>query len=208
MGAVPNRKYTEDEYLEMELNAPYKSEFYRGEIFPMAETDGNTPEAMSGALPPHNRISSNLIFEFESRLRKKNCRPFNGDQQIFIPENSLYTYPDISVFCGELQYKNAMCLTNPVLLVEILSKVTEGYNRGQKFALYRSIPTLVEYLMIDSQRVYVELWRKENNTWTLAAETENLNETMELKSINETFLLENFYFEAVDLIEKQQSLKP
>lgn len=204
MAALPIKKYTIEEYLQMELTSPYKSEYYNGEIFPMGEIEGDTPEAMAGALPAHNAISSNIIFVFESKLRGKGCKPYGSDQRVFIPETGLYTYPDISVFCGPLQYQDNMTLKNPVLLVEILSKVTEGYNRGSKFEMYRSIPALVEYLMVDSQRVHVELWRRENSKWVLAAETNDVNETIELKSIENPFQLHDFYFEALEMIKQQQ----
>lgn len=204
MNAVPKKKYTVEEYLQMELTAPYKSEYYNGEIFPMGEIEGDTPEAMAGALPPHNVISSNIIMVFGNKLRGKGCRPYGSDQRIFIPETGLYTYPDISVFCGPPQYQDTMSLKNPVLLVEILSKVTEGYNRGSKFELYRSIPTLIEYLMVDSQRVHVELWRKENSKWVLAFETNDVNESVELKSLENIFQLQDFYFEALEMMKQQQ----
>ncbi len=204
MNAVPKKKYTVEEYLQMELTAPYKSEYYNGEIFPMGEIEGDTPEAMAGALPPHNVISSNIIMVFGNKLRGKGCRPYGSDQRIFIPETGLYTYPDISVFCGPPQYQDNMSLKNPVLLVEILSKVTEGYNRGSKFELYRSIPTLIEYLMVDSQRVHVELWRKENSKWVLAFETNDVNESVELKSLENIFQLQDFYFEALEMMKQQQ----
>lgn len=204
MNAVPKKKYTVEEYLQMELTAPYKSEYYNGEIFPMGEIEGDTPEAMAGALPPHNVISSNIIMVFGNKLRGKGCRPYGSDQRIFIPETGLYTYPDISVFCGPPQYQDNMSLKNPVLLVEILSKVREGYNRGSKFELYRSIPTLIEYLMVDSQRVHVELWRKENSKWVLAFETNDVNESVELKSLENIFQLQDFYFEALEMMKQQQ----
>jgi Uma2 family endonuclease len=204
MAALPIKKYTIEEYLQMELTAPYKSEYYNGEIFPMGEIEGDSPEAMAGALPAHNAISSNIIFILESKLRGKGCKPYGSDQRVFIPETGLYTYPDISVFCSSLQYQDNMTLKNPVLLVEILSKVTEGYNRGSKFEMYRSIPALIEYLMVDSRRVHVELWRRENSKWVLAAETNDVNEAIELKSIENIFQLEDFYFEALEIIQQQQ----
>lgn len=204
MAALPIKKYTIEEYLQMELTSPYKSEYYNGEIFPMGEIEGDTPEDMAGALPAHNAISSNIIFVVESKLRGKGCKPYGSDQRVFIPETGLYTYPDISVFCVPLQYQDNMTLKNPVLLVEILSKVTEGYNRGSKFEMYRSIPALVEYLMVDSQRVHVELWRRENSKWVLAAETNDVNETIELKSIENLFQLHDFYFDALEMIKQQQ----
>lgn len=206
MSALPKKKYTVEEYLQMELTAPYKSEYYKGEIFPMGEIEGDTPEAMAGALPPHNKILSNIISAFNAKLINKGCDVFGSDQQIFIPETGLYTYPDISVFCGSLTYENSMALKNPLLLVEVLSKVTEGYNRGGKFQMYRSIPTLVEYLMVDSKQVYVELWRKENSTWMLASETRDLNQIITLKSIGNTFLVQEFYHRALEMMEYQQQL--
>jgi Uma2 family endonuclease len=206
MSAIPKKKYTVEEYLQMELTAPYKSEYYNGEIFPMGEIEGDTPEAMAGALPPHNVISSNIIILLGNKLRGKGCRPYGSDQRIFIPETGLYTYSDIAVFCGTLQFQDNMTLKNPLLLVEVLSKVTEGYNRGSKFEMYRSIPTLLEYLMVDSQRVHVELWRKETSKWVLAFETNDVNESVELKSIGNTFQLQDFYFEALEMLEQQKTL--
>lgn len=200
MSALPKKKYTEEEYMEMELTALYKSEYYKGEIFPMGEIEGDTAEAMAGAMPSHNVISTNIIVGLHGRLREKGCKIFGGDQQLFIPETGLYTYPDISVYCGELQYKNKMCLKNPLLLVEILSKITEGYNRGAKFEMYRTIPSLVEYLMVDSRRVHVELWQKTNKQWLLATETNDINDSIELKSIEESFSLNNFYFDALEMM--------
>jgi Uma2 family endonuclease len=206
MRAIPKKKYTVEEYLQMELTAPYKSEYYNGEIFPMGEIEGDTPEAMAGALPPHNVISSNIIILLGNKLRGKGCRPYGSDQRIFIPETGLYTYSDIAVFCGTLQFQDNMTLKNPLLLVEVLSKVTEGYNRGSKFEMYRSIPALLEYLMVDSQRVHVELWRKETSKWVLAFETNDVNESVELKSIGNTFQLQDFYFEALEMLEQQKTL--
>ena len=204
MNALLKKKYTTEEYLQMELNASYKSEYYNGEIFPMGEIDGDTPEAMAGALPAHNAISSNIIIALGNKLRGKGCKPYGSDQRIFITETGLYTYPDISVFCGMLQYQDNMTLKNPSLLIEILSKVTEGYNRGSKFEMYRSIPVLIEYLMVDSQRVHVELWRKENSKWVLAAETNDVNDAIELKSIENVFQIQDFYFEALEMMNLRQ----
>lgn len=202
MSALPKKKYTVEEYLELELTAPYKSEYYNGEIFPMGEIEGDTPEAMAGASPAHNLISSNINFVFRGKLREKGCMPFGSDQRIFIPENGLYTYPDISVFCGELQYHDNLTLKNPLLLVEVLSKTTEGYNRGSKFELYRSIPSLIEYLMVDSERVHVELFRKEGERWVLESEINDLDATIRLNSVEEDFRISDFYFQAIDIINK------
>jgi len=98
MSDLLKKKYTVDEYLQMELTSPYKNEYFNGEIFPMGEIEGNTPEAMAGALPAHNAIATNIIFNLAGKLRNQSCDVFGSDQRIFIPETGLYTYPDISVF--------------------------------------------------------------------------------------------------------------
>ena len=200
MNLQPKRKYTEEEYLQMELTASYKSEYYKGEIFPTGEIEGKTPEAMAGAMPSHNAISSNIIISLGTKLRGKGCMTFNSDQRLFIPATGLYTYPDISVYCHPLQYHDRMSLVNPVMLIEILSKVSEGYDRGSKFEMYRSVSSLSEYVMVDSQRVHVELWRKENSRWMLVMETNDVQEQIEFKSIENNFSLQDFYFEALQMI--------
>lgn len=207
MTAQPKKTYTVEEYLEMELSAPYKSEYYNGEIFPMGEIEGDTPEAMVGALPTHNKISVNLIANLATGIDNKQYYVLGSRQRLFVPEKFFYTYPDIAVYKTPLKYQDERTLTNPVLLVEILSKVTEGYNRGSKFEMYRSIPSLLEYLLVDSQRVHVELWRKESGTWQLAAETNTVDDTIELKSIHNTFSLKDFYFKALEMMERQNSFE-
>jgi Uma2 family endonuclease len=204
MSAIPKRKYTVEEYLQMEQTAPYKSEFYNGEIFPMGEIEGDTPEAMAGAMPVHNLVFKNVLYCLENKLRGKGYIPFGGDQRIYIPETGMYTYPDISVFCGPLQYEDNMTLKNPVLIVEILSKTTEGYNRGSKFEMYRSIPTLVEYLMIDSQRLHVELFRKEVAKWVLVTETNKLQDVVELITVADTFPLTDLYYGTEEMMKQQE----
>ena len=170
----------------------------------MGEIEGDTPEAMAGALPPHNQIQSNVMFELNLKLRSKDCNTFGSDQRIFIPETGLYTYPDISVFCGALHYEDRMSLKNPVLLVEILSKVRRDYDRSFKFEMYRSILTFIEYLMVDSLRVHVEVWLRENGKWVLAKETNEVKDSVELKSVDDMFKLEDFYYRALELIEQQE----
>ena len=92
MSAVAEPRYRFDEYLTRERVAPYKSEYYRGQIF-----------AMAGGTPRHNTTSVNILFSLRGRLRGKGCQPYNSDQRIRIPANGLATYPDVSVVCGELQ---------------------------------------------------------------------------------------------------------
>ncbi|HMR85534.1 MAG TPA: Uma2 family endonuclease [Niabella sp.] len=178
------RKYTIEEYLEMENEALEKHEYFRGEIF-----------AMSGTRMPHNEISSNLMTSIGSRLKGKNCKPYGSDARIHIESNTLFTYPDISIVCGEVLTLNNdhMNVLNPSVIIEILSLSTKNYDRGEKFRLYRDIPTLKEYILVDSESVYIEAFRlNEAQRWEL--EEYNLpEEQLYLKTINEYFSISEIY---------------
>ena len=145
------RNFTVEEYLQMEEYSNLKHEYYMGEIF-----------AMSGAKPDHNTIVVNLIIALGMKLRGSSCQVFNGDQRVHIEETGLFTYPDASLVCGEpVFWKNdEMNLTNPVVIVEVLSPSTKGYDRGKKFSLYKRLKSIQEYVLIDSHCVFVEQWVK------------------------------------------------
>ncbi len=203
MTAVPKKKYTPEEYLELELKAPYKSEYFDGEIFPMGDFEGDTPEAMAGGRSRHNAIRENLSGETHGVLKKKSgCRSFSADQRIHIPKTGLYTYPDFLIVCGKPLYLNdeSDTLTNPLLIAEVLSKSTASYDRAEKFALYRGIPTLREYLLLDSRRPGVELWRKnESGFWTLVLETDQTDQYLHLDSVGSPLLIADLYANVDDL---------
>jgi Uma2 family endonuclease len=202
MSAEPKKYFTPEEYLELERKAPYKSEYFNGVIYPMGDYEGDTPIAMAGARPRHNAIRENLSIELGTFLRRKSCRTFSSDQRVFIPETSLYTYPDLLVVCGRPEFSDVErdAVTNPVLLVEVLSKSTANYDRGEKFELYRSIPSFQEYLLVDSRRTRVELWqRNEEGKWTLAFEGGDLAQSIHLQSIGLTITLEDIYANTDDL---------
>lgn len=157
--AYGKKMFTIAEYLTMEAAATEKSEYYQGEIF-----------AMSGALVPHNIIAVNTMVFLHQKLKGKNCRPFGSDMRIHIKKNTLFTYPDISVVCGkpETLDDDNFNLLNPIILIEVLSKSTKNYDRGDKFKLYRDIATLKEYILINSEAVGVEVFRvNKENHWEL-----------------------------------------
>jgi Uma2 family endonuclease len=160
MTAIP-KYYSQEEYLDIERRALHKSEYYQGEIF-----------AMAGASLNHNRIVSNTIFAIRDSLRKKGktCEVFPSNLRIHIPQNTLYTYPDVSVICGEPQFTDDHfdVVTNPTVLVEVRSKSTKDYDRSEKFRLYRDIETLQSYVLISSDSLLVEVFtKKQNNLWEL-----------------------------------------
>jgi Uma2 family endonuclease len=162
-----------EEYLATERAATFKSEYYQGEIF-----------ALAGAGHNHNIITANLIGFFYG-LKKKNCQVYPSDMRLHIPVNGLYTYPDVMVVCGDKQFldDNKDTLLNPVLLVEVLSPATADYDRGTKFMLYRSIPALKYYLLVDAQQTHVELYAKnKNGTWELT-ETRDLATSLLLETL-------------------------
>ena len=139
--------YSIPEYLEMEKDSVEKHGYYKGEIF-----------AMAGAGNRHNIIFSNIFGNLFIALKGKNCRPYGSDMRIHIPENSLFTYPDISIICGEIKTskEDEDTATQPTAIIEILSPSTKNYDRGVKFMLYRAIPTLKEYFLIDAESIHVE----------------------------------------------------
>ena len=145
--AYQERFYSIREYLEMENAAVEKHEYYKGEIF-----------AMSGAGPRHNIISINIILSLGNSLKGRSCQPYGSDMRIHIPENTLFTYPDISVICGDIINPNEdeNSATNPTVIFEILSPSTKNYDRGVKFMLYRAIPTLKEYILIEAESMHIE----------------------------------------------------
>lgn len=182
------RMISPQEYLEMEREAQQKSEYFAGEIFLMA-----------GASPNHNRITANINAELNVGLRGKNCEAFNSDQRLFIVKNGLYTYPDALVVCGRIEFdeKDRHSMTNPTVLVEVLSPSTKDYDRGAKFELYREIPTLRDYVLVHQDKVYVEYFHKEAaGRWTLT-EWKDLDSALMLESIDFALPLRRIY-ERVD----------
>ena len=185
MNVQPQKFFTSAEYLELERAAEYKSEYYQGEIF-----------AMAGAGRNHNGINENLSVQIGYFLLNKKCRTYSRDLRIHIPANGLYTYPDLVVVCGKEEYldEQADTLLNPKVILEVLSKGTVGYDRGEKFQLYRSIPSLEEYVLIDSRRVAAEVFRKsEHGFWSLMSEAYDLESSIEIASIGLNLSLRDIY---------------
>lgn len=191
--AYDKQKFTIEEYLQMERASEVKHEYYQGEIF-----------AMAGASNRHITISSNLIAELHARLKTSPCFPYGSDMRIHIPENTLFTYPDISIICGDINTldKEKDTALHPIILIEILSKSTRDYDRGGKFKLYRDIPTLKEYMLIDSENIGVEIFRlNKHNHWELE-EYKTLKEIITLPAINVSISMEDIY--ARTMLEEMQ----
>lgn len=153
-------RFTEEQYLEMERSAEYKSEFDNGEIISMA-----------GASFAHINVAADLFVEISLRLRGSKCRAYTADFRVKIEGRAIYRYPDIAVFCGEPKFADARRdnLTNPVVLLEILSPSTETYDRGRKFQQYQNIESLKEYILVSTDAVLVERFVRQGQQWLLSS---------------------------------------
>ena len=147
-----------DEYLRLERQAEYKSEYLNGEMF-----------AMSGASRQHNLITVNIARELSQQLKGRPCEAYTTDMRVKVRSNTFYTYPDVIVVCGEPQFedKEVDTLLNPTLLVEVLSQSTERYDRIAKTSYYRTIDSLQEHLLVAQHEVRVEQYlRQPDGQWS------------------------------------------
>lgn len=177
-------KFTAQEYLAMEEVAEYKSEFYRSEIF-----------ALAGGTLDHNAITLDLAIELSQMLAPKGCRVLNSDNRLFVRQSGLYTYPDVMVICGKIQLleRRKDTVTNPLLIVQVLSESTCEYDRGAKFEFYKQIPSLQEYVLIESERARVECYRRTaDDRWTITA-SDGLDAVVHFDSINCEIPLSRIY---------------
>ena len=182
--------YTPEEYLELEIVCETRNEYRNGEIIPM-----------TGGTPDHNEIAGNLNASLKLALKGQPYRIFIADQRLWIPTINIYTYPDIMVLQKpiELQIGRKDTVINPVLIAEILSKSTQNYDRSEKFATYRTIPTIKEYLLVDQYRIHVEHYVKTGvNQWTFS-EYDDPNITLSLNTLELQILIADLY-ENIDFI--------
>lgn len=159
------------EYVALERRAKTKSEYHDGVIV-----------AMAGASRAHHSIAGDTYINLTLRLRGQPCETFTGDMRIYIPARNRYYYPDIVVACGEPQFADAEVdtLLNPSLIAEVLSPSTERFDRAGKFAHYRALPSLVEYLLIAQDEPRVDYYcRQPAGNWFIG-EAHNLAATLDL----------------------------
>jgi len=186
-------KLTMEEYLQWEKTQQEKHEYYRGEIFTM-EGHGDAL-AMSGASHRHNKIFSNFFGGLFSLFRNKTCQPFGSDMRIHIPENTLYTYPDITIICGDFISSDIDedTLVQPTVIIEILSPSTKNYDRGEKFTLYRDIPALKEYILVDTAAIRIEAFRiNDRGHWELE-EYKSVEGIFRIQSIDASLPVADIY---------------
>jgi Uma2 family endonuclease len=160
MASASSQSYVSpEEYLAMERKAEFKSEYFDGCIY-----------AMAGATKEHNRITLDFLTSLNSRLAERHYDVLGLDMRVLISKTGLYTYPDIVVACGELEFldEETDTLLNPTLVGEVLSPSTERYDRGEKFVSYRELPSLGEYILVAQDRVLVEVYARQGEQWVLS----------------------------------------
>ncbi len=156
MSSQPKHRYSVEEYLALDREADYKSEYVAGEIF-----------AMGGASPKHVLIAGNTAGELRNRLRDTNCQVYSADLRIQAEEGNAYHYPDVAMVCGRPEYLDERrdTVTNPLIIVEVLSSATRNYDRGDKFASYRRLASLREYILIAQEACHVEHFVRKEGAW-------------------------------------------
>ncbi|MEY2911939.1 MAG: hypothetical protein RLZZ184_1248 [Cyanobacteriota bacterium] len=182
--AQETRYYSPQEYLELEVNSEIRHEYINGLIIPM-----------TGGTPNHNQLALNFSGTLNYLLKRQPYQVFVTDQRLWIPSRKIHTYPDIMVVKTPLQYEEGRTdtLVNPVMIAEVLSKSTKGYDRDEKFAAYRTIPTLQEYILIDQYTMHIEQYFKtDNNQWIFSEFTDG-NINLNLASISCQMILSDIY---------------
>ena len=173
-----------EEYLRLERQAEYKSEYLNGEIF-----------AMSGASREHNLIAGNIVAELNQQLRAKPCEVYPSDMRLKVTATGLYTYSDFMVVCGEPKFEDKYVdtLLNPTLIVEVLSQSTERYDRIAKTSYYRTLDSLAEHLLVAQDEVRLEQYVKQTNGQWLQFEYTSLDSVADLQSISCSLALSDVY---------------
>jgi Uma2 family endonuclease len=199
MSTAPNQFLSEQEYLARERRASFRSEFYRGETFPMA-----------GASREHNLISSNVNRSLGNQLANRPCEVYQSDMKVRVGATGLCTYPDVVVGCGELNFADDEkdVLLNPTFLVEVLSASTAAYDCGPKAAHYRLLDSLQEFILIDQNVTFAEHYiRDDAETWRVTRH-EAPEAVIELRSIGCRLSMAEVYAKVNLIADARPLLRP
>jgi Uma2 family endonuclease len=180
----PAKTYSPSEYLTQEVMADTRHEYINGEI-----------REMTGGKPNHNLIVLNLASVLHFALKRQPYRAFVADQRLWIPDRQIYTYPDVMVMAEPLQFQEGRrdTLMNPILIAEVLSEGTRGYDCGEKFTAYRAIPCFQEYLLIEQDQFLVMHYTKQTERQWLLQEYNQPDEVIKLKLIDLEIKMEDLY---------------
>ncbi len=175
---IPSR-VTPEEYLALERQAEYKSEYIDGYIV-----------AMSGGTPNHSRLKLDLSRVIANQLLGGPCEPFDSDLMVRVDPDR-YTYPDLTVVCGEAVFDDDLLL-NPAVIFEVLSPSTESEDRGEKWQRYRRMPSLRQYVLVSQKAPLIEVYTRSGDVWTYS-DADGLNASIHLASIDCTLALREVY---------------
>ena len=181
--------FTPEAYFAWEAQQREKHELIDGQVY-----------AMSGGTQTHSTIAINCLLLIRDHLRDSQCRVFNSDLKVNICHTANYTYPDLSVTCDDRDRENALYITYPCLIMEVLSDSTEAYDRGRKFDKYRRNPQLIDYVLVSSDEMAIDVYHKnEAGEWLILSF--RAGDQVELQSIGLTVPIEDFY-ETVNFDQK------
>jgi Uma2 family endonuclease len=184
MSALPDAGWTVKDYLAYERANPQRHEYLNGKIY-----------AMAGASANHNLITGNAYASLHSQLRKRPCVVYPSDMRVKISRTGLYTYPDISVVCGEPQFEDEHrdTLLNPLVMVEVLSPSTETYDRGKKFQHYRTLASLQEHLLIAQDSYRIEHYTRQADERWLLSDVNQVDAVLTLAAIQCSLAVADVY---------------
>lgn len=173
-----------EEYLAIERQAEFRSEYIDGEVY-----------AMAGASKSHNTIVGNLNRLIGTQLLDRPCSVYSNDMRVKVAATGKYYYPDVVAVCGEETFEDAQTdtLLNPQLIIEVLSPSTEAYDRGGKFEQYQRIGSLVEYVMVSQATYRVEQYTRESEHAWSYSEHRGADAVLRLKSIGCEMTLKEIY---------------
>jgi Uma2 family endonuclease len=179
-----SRSYSPAEYLDLEVASEIRHEYIHGDIVPI-----------TGGTPNHNQILLNLAGALNFALRQQPYQVFAADQRLWIPQAEIYTYPDVMAIAGELAYQpgRSDTITNPTLIIEVLSESTRSYDRGDKFAAYRTISTFQEYALVDQYSAHVEHHVKTGSKQWMLQEYDGLDNSLNLATLGLEISLRDIY---------------
>jgi Uma2 family endonuclease len=180
-----DRSFTPEEYFAWEEGQLERHELIDGFVY-----------AMSGGTQNHSAIKLNIGSLIKAHLRGSKCSVFNSDLKVNILNTPNYTYPDLSVTCDDRDRENEMSITYPCLIVEVLSNSTEAYDRGKKFEKYRRNPNLIDYILVSSDEIAIDIYHKNDaGDWLFLSF--RAGDQLDLKSIGLSLSIEQFYEEIV-----------
>ena len=184
MSAQPQPRLTPEQYLEIERAAEIRSEYYNGRMY-----------AMSGGTHPHAIVMGNLGSELRIALKKGPCLVTTSDMRVRVNKSGLYTYPGIVVVCDPPQYGDGRhdTLLNPALIIEVLSPSTEAYDRGFKFAQYRTLESLQEYGLVSQSEPRVEIFRRQPSGDWLLSESAGMHAVCRFDSVGCTIAVKDIF---------------